>query len=448
MRQSSNRPRRGAIVAVLVALLAAPAGAQLPATPGLPSLPGSIGLPGPPSVPVVGDALQTLGGVTDLRKLRLRDLIRQNRDSIDVDARGAPVVRGELLAVAPSAESLSRAKTVGFTILRETTIEGADLRLVALAIPRGLDARQAIKRLRKADPGGDYDFNHIYSSAGGDARPTTRPQPVKSGASAPSCGPGTRIGLVDTGVDTRHPALAGAHIELRGFAPGGVKPMPHGTAAASLLVGRAGVFHGAAPGATLLAADVYGGGPTGGSTDAILRGLGWLAGSDVTVINISLVGPPNAAMKAVIERLTARGVIIVAAVGNDGPAAPPLYPASYPGVVAVTAVDGRNRVLLEASRALHVDFAAPGADMAAAGTGGDYLSVRGTSFAAPLVAGRLAGLRSAPGPAGARAAIDALTRDARDLGPPGVDKTYGRGLVASDLRTPPRAVGASTAVLR
>lgn len=436
------------MIAVMLAVLAAPAIAQIPGPPGLPALPGglpgSVGVPVDPALPVADAANGLRGAVTDLRRLRLQALIRQNRDRIDVDPTGAPVVRGEVLSVAPSPESLARAAAAGFPVLRETTIEGTDLRLVTLAVSRGLDARQAVKRLRKADPAGDYDYNHIYSPAGevGGAAAAPAPRPALP---LPA---GVRIGLVDTGVDTGHPALARARIEQRGFAPGGVKAEPHGTADASLLIGRAGPFRGAAPGAALLVADIYGDGPTGGSAEAIVRGLGWLAGSDVSVINVSLVGPPNAALRAMITRLTARGVLVVAAVGNDGPAAPPLYPASYPGVIAVTGVDGRDRILLEAGRALHVDFAAPGADMAAAGVGGRYVSVRGTSFAAPLVAGRLASLRAASGPAGARAALDALGRDARDLGAPGVDKVYGRGVVATDLRTPPKAVGAAGTVLR
>lgn len=457
MGDTRNRRGRGAIVAVLIALLAAaPAAAQLPSAPGLPDLPGGlpggVGLPVDPSLPSTSGVTQDLARVTDLRRLRLRELVRQNRDRIDIDGNGAPVVRGELLAVAPSPGSLARAATAGFMVMRESAVEGTDVRLVTLAIPRGLNARQAIKRLRKADPGGDYDFNHIYSSAGENdpsiaaATPDCQsPPPYFSG---PGGGGGRRIGLVDTGVDARHPALGGARVEQRGFAPGGVRPRAHGTATASLMVGRAGPFRGAAPGWALLVADVYGDGPTGGSAEALVRGLGWLAANNVSVINVSLVGPPNGALRAVIASLTARGVLVVAAVGNDGPAAPPLFPASYPGVIAVTGVDGRDRVLMEAGRALHLDFAAPGADMAAAGSGGGFTSVRGTSFAAPIVAGRLASVRSTAGPAGARAAVEALTRTARDLGPAGFDRTYGRGLVGGDLRISPRAVGASGGVLR
>ncbi|MBK6454031.1 MAG: hypothetical protein IPF84_16605 [Proteobacteria bacterium] len=68
----------------------------------------------------------------------------------------------------------------------------------------------------------------------------------------------------------------------------------------------------------------------------------------VPVINVSLVGPPNVLLQRAIQMALARGHLIVAAVGNDGPSAPPLYPAAYPGVVAVTAVDRADKVLIEA----------------------------------------------------------------------------------------------------
>ena len=60
------------------------------------------------------------------------------------------------------------------------------------------------------------------------------------------------------------------------------------------------------------------------------------------MINVSLVGPRNALLERVVASLVSRGHLIVAAVGNDGPAAPPLYPAAYDGVVGVTAVDQRS----------------------------------------------------------------------------------------------------------
>jgi subtilisin family serine protease len=78
--------------------------------------------------------------------------------------------------------------------------------------------------------------------------------------------------------------------------------------------------------------------------------------------------------------------------------------------------------------------AAPGADIVAATPDGGYATVRGTSFAAPLVAGLLANqLAIHPGDSLADS-LQALVADARDLGPKGVDRSFGRGLVGTGLR--------------
>jgi len=207
---------------------------------------------------------------------------------------------------------------------------------------------------------------------------------------------------------------------------GAPQPTGHGTAVASLLVGSQGPFRGAATGARLFVADVYGGNRAAGSATSIVRALGWLSGHRPQVINISLVGPPNLLVQRAIQIVEARGIEVVAAVGNDGPAAPPQYPASYPGVIAVTAVDAGGRALPEAGKPAHLDFAAPGADMAAALPGNGFIGPR-TSFAAPLAAARLLAAGS-PG---------ALVTEAR----PGKGRV-GRGIVCGACRIDPRIVGA------
>ncbi|WP_222872612.1 S8 family serine peptidase [Hankyongella ginsenosidimutans] len=157
------------------------------------------------------------------------------------------------------------------------------------------------------------------------------------------------------------------------------------------------------PGATLYAADVYGADdPDGGSSEAVIKALAWMARENVPVINISLVGPPNRALEKAIATLSARGFTIVASVGNDGPSAPPLYPAAYPQVVGVTGVDSRQKVLLEANQGDQVDFAARGADVLVSTPDGELMKVRGTSFAAPWW--RRAWRSSKPRPARNRAA--------------------------------------------
>ena len=170
------------------------------------------------------------------------------------------------------------------------------------------------------------------------------------------------------------------------------------------------------------------------SLDAMIEALSWLLLQQVTVVNISLVGPPNLLMENAVRRVIAHGVLIVAAVGNDGPTAPPLYPASYADVIGVTAVDRRDQVLPEAARGHQVSFAAPGADMSAAGNSGTYVLVRGTSFAAPLVAGLLAAQPHELNRAAALEAIAALAREATPKGKTGRDSLYGLGLVGAGLR--------------
>jgi hypothetical protein len=234
------------------------------------------------------------------------------------------------------------------------------------------------------------------------------------------------LGIIDGGV-ARHPSLTGP-VEQRGFARGAPAANGHATAVASLAVG-AGRLKGAAPGGSLLVADVYGQDPAGGNAMTLVRALGWMLTRRVPVVAMPLAGPPNPLVASAIMRARQRGLYVIAPVGNGGPAAPAAYPAAYPTVIAVTGVDRRNRILIEAGRGPRIDYVAPGADMVAANIAGGQMPVRGTSFAVPLVAGRL----SVVGRANAQP-IPALDREAADLGAPGPDGVYGRGLVCAKCR--------------
>jgi len=415
------------LISILLLAAAGPASAQLGGhlgglTGNLPTLPGVRDVTG--AVDRTLDS--TVDRVSDLASQRLdtvRDLVAQHRDVLEQSPQGDLIVRHEIVATAPSDTALAAAKAAGFTVTRTDTLENLGLSVVVLSAPKGVSTSDALRRLKKLDPEGSYDFNDIYLGS--------------QSASAPVGGPvagagGGRVGLIDSGVDTGHPAFRGARITQKGFA-GTPQASEHGTETASLLIGRTDGFGGAAPGADLYAADVYCGAPTGGSTPAILQALDWMAKERVGVVNISLVGPSNTPMKAAIAAMVRRGHLIVAAVGNDGPAAKPLYPAAFDGVIGVTGVDRRNRVLPEAGRGPQVKFAAPGGDISAARPGG-YGTVRGTSFAAPIVAGLLSRRLDAPDPAKAGAAVNALVASAQDLGAKGFDTTYGNGLVGGDIR--------------
>jgi subtilisin family serine protease len=246
--------------------------------------------------------------------------------------------------------------------------------------------------------------------------------------------------MIDTGIDSKHPLLAGRRLTTRSLLPAGVRSAPpdHGTATAALLIGNtdASGFAGLLPDAQLYAANVFrsrGRKDVDTTAEWIVVALDWLAGEKVQVINLSLGGPRNLLVEAAVRRLLERGVGIVAAAGNGGASAPPVYPAAQPGVIATTAVDAKLKVYRKANRGDYIRFAAPGVDVwtAAPGQGGVYVS--GTSYATPFVTAALAA-------AGARPeAIKGLERRARDLGDAGRDPVYGVGLIQAPAACGPAA---------
>jgi subtilisin family serine protease len=167
------------------------------------------------------------------------------------------------------------------------------------------------------------------------------------------------------------------------------------------------------------------------SADAMVKALDWLVAQGAPVINVSMAGPPNQLVEDAVRRTIQRGALVVAAVGNDGPAAPPRYPAAYEGVVGVTAVDARDSVYRRAGRGPHVDMAARGVDVAVAAPGAGYTQKSGTSFAAPQVAAALAKAHRRPDPQRARAALDAVSANVEDRGDNGKDPVYGLGVYRS-----------------
>jgi subtilisin family serine protease len=380
------------------------------------------------------DAVLAPADLATARLSAVAQRARAQRRELDRDPQGELIVRAEVLAQPSTAAARDALQAAGFKILREQALDGLDEALLVMAAPSGLDLAEALARARALDPEGAYDFHHVYLGSG---TVGTAGAAVAGEAAASRASPGLlQVGLIDSGVDDAHPSLRHAVIRRHGCADG-PHPAPHGTAVASLMVGTGEHFHSALPQAVLYAADAYCDAATGGSVEAIARELAWLAGLHVAVVNISLVGPPNQILQRLIERAIGQGLLIVAAVGNDGPAAPPLYPASWPGVVGVGAVDGKLRLLPEGARGPQVMFVAPGADMAAAASGTRaFAPVRGTSFAAPLVAGLLAASYQTASPEGARAALARLAAGAREL-PQAPRDGVGRGLVGENLRTAP-----------
>lgn len=413
-------------IATAALLVTVPLHAQLQSPLGQLGMPGvGRGIGG--ALDAAGDSLNGLSAVAqreanrvlELRDQKLARLLRQNRDLIERDANGNLARRGELLVTGPTASELAALQLVGFSVITEELVEGLDLVIVRLRVPTGLSLSNAETSARRVAPEAEIAVDNLHWRSAAAVGPN-RILPIPALLAAPGVARiDTPIGIIDGA-----PGPAVRPMGSKGFTRGAPLPSDHGSAIASLLSSQGA--------RRLWVADVYGSDPAGGSALAIVRALGWLASSGCKVVTISLVGPRNIVLERAIAQAQRRGIVIVAAVGNDGPAAPPAYPASYAKVVAVTGVDRKGRALIEAGRALHVDYAAPGADVHALNAKGKPVRLRGTSFATPLVAARLAGALASGGDWQAR-----LDREARDLGPRGPDKLYGRGLLCEGCAAKP-----------
>ncbi|GAA3822762.1 type VII secretion-associated serine protease mycosin [Sphaerisporangium flaviroseum] len=231
-------------------------------------------------------------------------------------------------------------------------------------------------------------------------------------------GSGVTVAVIDSAVDPKVGVLKGKvtvapDMRSSAFDDGPVAAGPHGTAMASLIAasGRGGGMLGVAPDANILSIPVISeeqsdydlvepddglGLPT---ESPLSRALRYATDHGAKVISMSLGEyiTQRADRQAVAYAL-ARGVVLVAAVGNDGDsqAARRLgtsfwsFPAGYAGVIGVGAVDKKGNPAGFSSDNLSVLVGAPGVDVVAALPGGGYEEVEGSSASTALVAGAVA----------------------------------------------------------
>ena len=198
--------------------------------------------------------------------------------------------------------------------------------------------------------------------------------------------PSTVVAIIDTGVASDHPALAGHVLPGYDFVNNDADASDdngHGTA-------TAGIVASTCPKCRILPVKVLGANMTG-DWNTIATGVTWAADHGAGVINLS-IGAPRApdVLGAAISYALAKGVIVVAAAGNDGQNEP-FYPAMYPGVVAVAGIDASGARYRWSNYGSWVSVAAPGCATAPSVGGGYESDFCGTSTASPFVAG-VAGL--------------------------------------------------------
>jgi hypothetical protein len=238
------------------------------------------------------------------------------------------------------------------------------------------------------------------------------------------------IAVIDGGVDTQHPELAGLIVDTYDAIGHGDRIHAHGTSIVGAIAARARL-RGTAPGVHILAARAFGTRHTSmdGTTSDIVKAIEWSMQRGARIINMSFAGDRNALIERHLNVARARGIILVAAAGNNGPTAPPQYPAALPAVIAVTATDEDDRLYRSAVRGNHIAIAAPGVNLVLPTVGGDCRITSGTSFSAAEIAGVIALMLERNPSLTPDAVRRALISTARDLGAPGMDPLFGAGLV-------------------
>jgi minor extracellular protease Epr len=385
-------------------------------------LPEQIADPASDNLKALGDTLPTVLAVTNTAgKTLFQD--------VEVENQWRAVANEWLLLMAN--DEVAVLEQLGATILERTHFDQLGMTLVRFRVADELNTLPVLQDRLGVERSQFLDRNHIYNNS-----PNYSPQsggPSTSSLSprtAPVCVKPVAIGVIDSAVDTGHRAFADARIEQRNFLPVDLAtPTGHGSAVVGQLVGQGAGLQALTPQASLAVASVMyqrEDGSQGATLINLLAALDWLAARRVTVINMSLAGPPNRILEQAIAALAGKKQLLVAAVGNDGPAAPALYPAAYPGVIGATAVDGKRRIYRWANRGDQVVFAAYGVGVKAVGIGGRLAVESGTSMAAPVVSAFVACL---PPATDGETAVEQLAKHSIDLGEPGRDTTFGYGLL-------------------
>jgi serine protease len=255
-----------------------------------------------------------------------------------------------------------------------------------------------------------------------------------------STGAGVTVAVIDTGVDARHPDLAGnvlsGYDAIANTAGTSTDPNGHGTHVAgtiAALTGNGAGVSAVAPEAKILPITVLGANGSGYMSDTA-EGIIWATDHGATVINMSLGSSSKVtAVSNAIAYARSKGVVVVAAAGNErAQGSPTSYPAADAGVIGVAATDSADKVASYSNQGSYVDVAAPGSGIISTyptALGMSYASMNGTSMASPHVAAVAALIRAhrpALTPDQVQAAMEG---SAVDLGTAGKDIDYGHGRI-------------------
>ena len=349
-----------------------------------------------------------------------------------------------LLRFEPGTSERARALIVdrlNLTLLESQTFALSGQTIGRYRIDGGRSAVQTLNLVARDFPGVTAaQVNFVY--VGAQAQQPARQDPPAGDASAQyvvrklhlteahriNRGDDVLVAVIDSRIDKNHPDLAGTIADEFDAVGSPAQPHAHGTAIAGAIAANSKLV-GVVPKVRLLAVRAFSGaGESAQSTTFnVLKGIDWAAAKNARIINMSFAGPADPMLKQMLAIANARGIVLIAAVGNGGPKSPPLYPGADAGVIGVTATDADDKLMPQANRGPQVAVAAPGVEILAAAPDGKYQITSGTSVAAAHVSG-VAALLLATKPKLTPAQVrDNLARSAHRV--PGTRNEVGAGVV-------------------
>lgn len=332
--------------------------------------------------------------------------------------------------------------SLGASIETEMAYSGLELSLLRFTVPDRIDSKKVLASYLSETVLSTLDRNHVYQAqsakelkdpvAGAPKQADLNRAPLRDSF----CINTLRVGMIDSAVEQAHRVFHNAKITAKSFLTDNVEsPTLHGTAVASVFLGAIDNQAPLLKNAHLFSAEVFyrqTDYAQGATLNAIINAINWLIIEEVKVINMSLAGPDNAVLSTVVKAAQKQGVFIVAAAGNDGPAAPAVYPAGYDDVIAVSAIDQHQQPYRWSNQGAYIDFAALGVNVLTAQSQQRIGRESGTSMAAPIVSAALActlaNLSESP-ITSRNKVINKLTEIAVDLGPIGKDPIFGLGAI-------------------
>ncbi len=319
--------------------------------------------------------------------------------------------------------------------LQQHHYQNLDMTMVSFRVPDELDSFKKMAELLPAEVMAKLDRNHVFAPQNDPVKSKTKEQAqatsVTNGGDA-ICRHPISVGMVDTAIESNHPYLKQSQIITKNFLNEEFAvPTDHATAVVGRFISHHPEASGVAPNAKIYAASVFYhrvDSTQGATVLNLVNGLNWLAEQNIKVVNLSLTGPDNKILLAVVSQLINQGFSLIAAAGNQGPASPPLYPAAYQGVIAVSAIDRQQNLYRWANQGSYIDFSALGVEVLTTQANQSIGEESGTSLAAPVVAAKMACQRFQHSQSH-RKAKAALIKNAIDVGAPGFDKQYGHGII-------------------